>query len=660
VCGIAGFASLDARSHPDDPDLVRMVAQLRHRGPDAFGYHTEPGVGFAHARLSIIDLAGGAQPIRNEDGRVWVTFNGEIFNYVELRRDLEGAGHVFYTKTDTEVLVHAYEEYGSEFVHHLNGQFALGIWDGRERKLILARDRAGILPLFYTERNGRLLFASEIKALLAETGAPERLSARALDQVLTFWSPLSPHTMFPGIFEVSPGQIVIVQNGVVRTHQYWDWEFPRDGEHLDGKTEDLAEELRALLIDATRLRLRSDVPVGAYLSGGLDSSVLTTIIRQYTDTPLRTFSIGFDDPALDESGYQRALISHLNADHSAIQCSNADVAAGFATAVNHAETVLVRAAVVPMMRLSGLVRAQGYRVVLTGEGSDEVLGGYDLFKEAKVRQFWARERSSRMRPALLQRLYPYLDFSPSRTRGFSEAFFGMGLDAPQAPFFSHLPRWTTTARCKEFFSPNLENDLRVTAIEQFERVLPASFGRWHWFNRAQYIESRSLMAGYLLCSQGDRMLMANSVEGRFPFLDHRVIEFARKLRPTLLMRGLNEKYLLKKAMGRELPAAIVERPKQPYRAPGVPAFFAGAWQEDVRSLLGESAIRNYGYFDPTRVQRLVQKIETGRPTGEKDNMALIAILSTQLLHREFIETKASSSSEVTSRHAGADTTVYSS
>jgi asparagine synthase (glutamine-hydrolysing) len=658
MCGIAGFANGEGRRRGDDPALDRMISALAHRGPDGFGFFAEPGVGLAHARLSIIDLAGGAQPIGNEDGRVQVTFNGEIFNYIELRAQLEQHGHTFTTRTDTEVLVHAYEQYGDGFVHHLNGQFAFALWDGRRRRLLLARDRAGILPLFYCERGGRLLFASEIKALLAVTEPPARLSAAGLDQVLTFWAPRTPETLFPGIFEVSPGQLLALEDGAVTRHQYWDWQYPAEGGHRQEDAAVLAEELAALLIDATRLRLRSDVPVGAYLSGGLDSSVLTTIIRRHTDTPLRTFSIGFEDESLDETRHQQTLIDHLQADHSRILCRNADVGDGFGRALWHAETVVVRAAFVPMMRLSGLVHDQGYRVVLTGEGSDEVLGGYDLFKETKIRQFWARQRDSRRRPALLQRLYPYLDFSPSRAQGFAEAFFRIGLEHPAAPFFSHLPRWTTTARCKEFFSAETRAELRESALERLEAALPAAFGTWHWFNRAQYLESRSLMSGYLLSSQGDRMLMANSVEGRFPFLDHRLIEFARSLRPELLMKGLNEKYLLKRALGADLPEAIVKRPKQPYRAPGVPAFFAGRWSDEVRDLLSPRAVAACGYFDPARVQRLIEKLEAGRAVGEKDNMAFIAILATQLLHRQFIDTTIPTY-EVTGTHAASHSQLHS-
>jgi asparagine synthase (glutamine-hydrolysing) len=641
MCGIAGYANFDADPRSDDPSLPLMIQQLRHRGPDGFGYNYAPGVGLAHARLSIIDLASGQQPLSNEDGQIWVTFNGEIFNYVELRSELIAAGHQFRTKSDTEVLVHAYEEWGLDFVHRLNGQFAFALHDRGARRVLIVRDRVGILPCFYTVQASRIVFASEIKAILPVVGRPSHLDPLALDQTLTFWSPVGPQTFFPGILQVQPGEMILLENGAIRRVRYWDWQYPPEGGH-DGTNPDLlAEQLRALLIDATRLRLRSDVPVGAYLSGGLDSSILTTIIRRHTDTPLRTFSIGFEQASLDERSFQRELVDHLEAENSAMLCRDEDVAGAFLGAIRHAETVVVRTAIVPMMLLSHLVHQNGFRVVLTGEGADEVFGGYDLFKETKIRQFWSRQPKSAMRPALLQRLYPYLAVSPAKTRAFAEAFFGAGLDNPTHATFSHAPRWTTTSRCKEFFSQELRAQLNDAAGEQFEQTLPSRFQQWHWFNRAQYIENRTLLPGYLLSSQGDRMLMANSVEGRFPFLDHRVIAFASGLPPTLLMRGLQEKFLLKKAMGFELPESIVKRPKQPYRAPGTTVYFRnGRWHGEVRDLLAASTIRKYGYFDATRVGHLVAKVEGGRAIGEKDAMALTAIVSTQALHRGYIETSS--------------------
>ncbi len=616
-----------------------MLPALRHRGPDGSGVYLDPraAVGLGHTRLSIVDLAGGAQPMTNEDRTVWVSFNGEIFNYIELRETLIKAGHRFRTHSDTEVIVHAYEEYGDDFVQQLNGQFAIALWDVIKRRLLLIRDRVGILPLFYTVQNGRLLFASEIKAILPLLPVAPRLSAPALDQTFTFWAPRSPNTLFQGIFEVPPGRMAVLEGGRLRESTYWDWQFPADGDYLNGSPEVLAGQLYELLADATRIRLRADVPVGAYLSGGLDSSALVALIRRHSDAHLKTFSIGFEEQSLDESGFQQQMVDHLGLDHSRVLCRTSDIAEDFPGTILHTETPILRTAPTPMQRLSGLVRAAGYKVVLTGEGSDEVLGGYDLFKEAKIRQFWARSPQSEWRPVLLKKLYPYLDTSGSQGKAYLRNFYGIGLHDPAYPGFSHLTRWFTTAQCKVFFSQEIVSALREDATNGLVGTLPPAFGSWHPFNRAQYIESKTLMGSYLLCSQGDRMLMANSVEGRFPFLDHRVIEFANRLHPELKMRALNEKYLLKRAMQGHLPAGILQRHKQPYRAPDIPAFFAARTPDYVEDMLSEHTIKQYGYFDHNKVRFLLNKARRGSSMAYKDNMALVGILSTQLWHHHFIE-----------------------
>ena len=637
MCGIAGIVDVGARIAASEAELRHMIVQLKHRGPDGYGFYRDAGVGLAHARLSIIDLSGGSQPIHNEDRTVWVVFNGEIFNYIELRAELEKAGHRFYTQSDTEVIVHLYEEYGDDFARHLNGQFAIALWDKPKQRLILLRDRPGILPLYYSIRDGRLFFASEIKSILAGIGTAPTLDPDALDQLMTFWAPVSPQTLFQGIQEIRPGQMLVVAEGKLTTTQYWDWTFPQNGEYHTASASAQADALHDLLVDATRLRLRSDVPVGAYLSGGLDSSVLVAIIHHYGNVPLRTFSIGFEEAEYDEGKYQKQMIAHLGADHSFIHCGNKDIAQAFLRAIWHTEAPILRTAPIPMMLLSGLVRSQNYKVVLTGEGSDEVLGGYDIFKEAKIRQFWAKHPASTFRPRLLKRLYPYLDLSQTQSQAYLQNFFGAALDQPNLPYFSHIPRWTSTAKCKEFFSEPLKAQLRDNALDVMRQNLPSALDRWHPFHRAQYIEVKSLMAGYLLCSQGDRMLMANSVEGRFPFLDHRVIEYANAVHPKLKMKVLNEKYLLKRAMGKYLPDDIVKRYKQPYRAPSLPAFFGNEPPEYVQELLGAETVRKYGYFDPAKVGRLMKKIQQGRAIGNKDSMALVGILSTQAWHHLFIE-----------------------
>jgi len=637
MCGIAGILNTSSGPPPARPELSAMIRTLRHRGPDGYGYYADDVLGMAHARLSIIDLEGGWQPIHNEDKTVWVVFNGEIFNYIELRQELEASGHRFYTRSDTEVIVHLYEQYGDEFVHHLNGQFGIGLWDTAKKRLVLARDRTGIRPVFYTTSHGRLLFASEIKALFALADVPRRLNERALGEIFTYWSPLAPATAFDGIEALPPGHLLIAQDGRVRVRRYWDWSFPESA--TDSRSgASYAEELRELLIDAVRLQLRADVPVGAYLSGGLDSSIVTTIIKNFTDTPLRTFSVTFEDAEFDESRHQQDLVRYLGTDHTDVHCTAFDIGAAFPRTIWHTETPIVRTAPTPLMLLSARVRAEGYKVVLTGEGADEVFGGYDIFKEAKIRRFWARAPQSRIRPRILERLYPYLKHSPASGRAFTEKFFSEGLEHKDKPFFAHIPRWTTTRRIWQFFSPELREAL--SGFDPYSAIgglLPPGIDRWLPLGRDQYIEAHTLMSGYLLCSQGDRVAMANSVEGRFPFLDHRVIEFANQLPPRYKLMGLTEKYLLKQAMKGWLPESIRNRTKQPYRAPDSQSFFRdGAPLDYVAELLSDSRLRTAGYFEPRSVAKLVEKCRAGRAIGFGDNMAFVGILSAMLVDDMFI------------------------
>lgn len=635
MCGIAGLL-VAPRITPDEGCVRRMVDAINHRGPDGTGIHLEPGVCLGHARLSIIDLAGGAQPIHNEDSTVWITYNGEIFNYVELRRMLEARGHRFYTTTDTEVIVHLYEERGDRFVEELNGQFAFALWDRARRKLILARDRAGILPLYYARTPGGFVFASEVKAILASGLIAAELDPDGLDELMTFWAPIAPKTIFKGVNQVSPGEMLILEGDSTRAHQYWKWSFPRSGEHRHAAQAELEQELHDVLADSTEIRLRADVPVGAYLSGGLDSSTLVALLKERLPNTLRTFSLGFDAAGLDESAHQRTVVDYLNTEHSHVQCSLGDIAKVFPRTILHSESPVLRTAPAPMQLLSGLVRRSGVKVVLTGEGADEVLGGYDIFKESKVRQFWARRPDSAWRPALLKRLYPYLDLTSAQSLAYLREFFGVGLDHPEDPCFSHLPRWATTAQCKLFWSDEFRSRVNGTAVERLRGSLPGEIATWTPFNRGEYLEARTLLPSYLLSSQGDRMLMANSVEGRFPFLDHRLIEFANQLNPKLKMSVLREKYLLKRVMKDRLPRSILKRDKQPYRAPDAAAFLGPAAPDYVNELMGRTALLKYGYFSPEKVGRLLAKLQRAAVPSARDNMAFIGILSTQIWHSTFV------------------------
>ncbi len=429
MCGIAGLYYRDGAPSEAKELSRQMIERLRHRGPDGFGYYDDPHIALAHARLSIIDLATGEQPICNEDGTVWVVLNGEIFNYIELRKDLEQAGHRFRTQSDTEVIVHLYEEHGAAFTQYLNGQFAIALWDRRARRLLLSRDRAGIRPLFYAHSAGELAFASEIKSILALPGRRRALDVRALGQIFTMWSTLPPLTAFEGVSALPPGCTLISDATGERIERYWDWTFPEHVPSQALEVERLAGELRELLIDAVRLQLRADVPVGAYLSGGLDSSAIATLIRRYTDTPLRTFSLEFEDAEFDESRYQLEMARNLGSEHTRVLCRKEDIGRVFPRLIDHIETPMVRTAPAPLMLLAEHVRDQKFKVVLTGEGADEVFGGYDLFKEAKIRRFWARAPQSRWRPALLSRLYGYLKHSPTAQGALAQQFFGQGLDA---------------------------------------------------------------------------------------------------------------------------------------------------------------------------------------------------------------------------------------
>ena len=632
MCGIAGIVTSRGRVTP--ARVADMIATLDHRGPDDRGLHVEAAVGLASARLSVIDPAGGRQPMANEDGSIRVVFNGEIFNFVELRRELVRHGHRFRTRSDTEVLLRLYEEDGPALTHRLNGQWAFAIWDARAGTLLLSRDRIGVRPLFYTRVRDALLFASEIKALFADPDVCRELEPAGLDNVFTFWTTLPPRTVFKGVSELPPGHTLTWTAGRVAVTPHWQPSFPdAPPQRSEGEC---AEVLRSLLKDSVRLRLRSDARVGTYLSGGLDSSVIAALTAAGGE-PLPTFSITFDDAEFDERVYQREVAQALGTVHHELRCSHADIGQVFPDVIRHAEMPLLRTAPAPLFLLSRFVRDAGYKVVLTGEGADEVLGGYDIFKEAKIRRFWTAFPSSRRRPLLLQRLYPYMRELQRQPAAWLRAFFHVTREDLDSPFFSHLPRWTLTSRLKLFLSDSVRSALTgYDGYAELAARLPAQFDRWDPFCRAQYLEIACLLPGYILSSQGDRVAMAHSVEGRFPFLDPRVVEFASSLSPTVKMKVLEEKHLLKVLARGLVPESVRRRRKQPYRAPEGKALLAAGRGSYVDDLLSSGQLRRDGIFKPAPVERLLAKFRDGRAIGTKDNMALVGIVSTQLLVDQFI------------------------
>jgi len=636
MCGIVGTLDWSGRHPPDSGLLRRMLGMIRHRGPDEFGVYLDRQVALGCARLSIIDLDTGQQPICNEDGSLWIVQNGEVYNYLELRSGLVQRGHRFTTKTDTEVILHLFEEQGPACLERLNGQFAIAIWDSVRETLFLARDRLGIRPLFCAEVPQGMVFGSEIKALILDPRVEARLDPYALAQIFTFWAPLAPRTAFEGIQELRPGHYLQIGRQERELVRYWHLTFPEAGDEARITETEAAEQLQALLSDATRLRLRADVTIGSYLSGGLDSTYIAALIREHTPAALSTFSIAFENPAFDERAYQEIATAFLGTDHQRTTCTDSQVGEVFPEVVRHTEVPILRTSPAPMYVLSKLVQDHGIKVVLTGEGADEFLGGYNIYKEDKVRRFWAREPDSTWRPLLLRRLYPYVADLSRGGDAYLAAFFGRGLVDVDQPGYSHQLRWKGTRRLRRFLSQEIEEALDgydpgtaylASLDDNLKRLSPLA--------QAQFLEVSTFMSPYLLSSQGDRMMAAHSIEGRFPFLDHRVVEFCNQLPPGLKIRGLREKHILKKSAAGLLPREIAERRKQPYRAP-IHQAFVGRSLVYVDDLLSPDAIRSAGIFATKPIGILLKKCRAGGRIGEFEDMALVGVLSTQLLHHQFV------------------------
>jgi asparagine synthase (glutamine-hydrolysing) len=537
------------------------------------------------------------------------------------------------------VLLACYEQFGLDFVSHLNGDFAFALWDKKRNRLVLARDRMGVRPLFYKAERHGLFFASAIKALLVVPGIIAEPDPIALSQVFTLWHPLSPRTFFKGIAEIPPAHMLIATPEQIVVQRYWQLEFPDDLADRGACEEaQVVDQTYDLLLNATRIRLRSDVPVGSYLSGGLDSSAVTAMAQQILPSRLKTFSVGFEQLEYDETQYQEAMTTALGTDHKTVLCTTAQIGHMFPSVMQHVEQTILRTAPVPLFLLSRTVSECGLKVVLTGEGADEVFGGYDIFKEAKLRRFCSRQPTSRLRPLLLRRLYPYLPRLRKQSQKYLEAFFARDPGSTADPLFSHLPRFRAAPGGVTFFAQHLREQIGTyDPLEDLRDRLPSEFAHWNPLAQAQYLEMSYLLPSYILSSQGDRMAMGHGVEGRFPFLDHRVVEFAARLPARLKLRGLREKHILRESFKRLLPQEIANRPKQPYRSPDSQSFSGPSAPAYVKERLSSQAISDAGLFDPDAVQRLVGKAERKELSSLRDNMTFVGILSTQILHHKFVD-----------------------
>lgn len=630
MSGFAGIARVSRRPIAQET-LWGMANAIRHRGPDDSDTYIGRRVGLAHVGLRTIHIESGGQIQSSAERSIVVASSGDIHNYHEVRQDLETAGHRFRTTSSSELLMHAYQRWGEAMLERLNGQFALALYDQYNDVLLLARDRFGVRPLFVSIVNGDLYFGSEVKALFASGEVDAEPDLHGLDEIFSLWATRAPRTAFRNVRQIEPGCCYTWSEGRLRTRRYYDPRYRESTIEPAGAVETLDELMKSAVAQC----MRADVSVGGYLSGGLDSSITCALAARIKPGAFQTFSVSFADAHFDEREQQQSVASHLSTEHLEVRVGQADIARVFPDVVWHAETPLLQTASAPMLLLAQATREAGVKLVLTGEGADELFLGYDIFKETMVRLFCLRQPYSRIRPRLFDRLYSYLGGTVQAGEFWRRFFLTAG--SPDDPLFSHAPRFLVASRIKDFYSP--ETRLLLAGSDPLAEVrqsLPDSFGNWSPENRAAYLELTTVLPSILLSSVGDRMSMAHGVERRLPFLDHRIFEFAAALPPSSKLRGLRDKEILRRWASRYLTKPMASRPKHPYRSPDAASFTQNDAPEYVRELLSPEAIRHTGIFDANAVAGLWRRCVSGRVRGTAENQALVGILSTQLWHRLFV------------------------
>ena len=641
MCGIAGMVDLAGGRLVPEGTLQKMAQAILHRGPDEDGYLESPGLGLASRRLSIVGLADGRQPIFNEDRSIAVVFNGELFDYPEQKAALEGRGHRFLTHCDTEVIPHLWEDHGEATFERLRGQFAVALWDSRHRQLCLGRDRFGICPLYWTRQGDWFLFASEIKALLASGLVEARPDPRGINHLFTFFALPGPVTCFQGVSLLPPGHFLRLRLGApgqstqVSEHTYWEVDFPDAGQEESGSNEKrLVDGFEEVLLGAVERRLRADVPVVAYLSGGVDSSTVVAMAAKVRGQSIPTFTIRIDEPSLNEVSHATVVARHVGVEPIVVNCGAAEVCGTYPQLIEAAEGPVVDTACAALLLLAREVHQQGYKVTLTGEGADEWLAGYPWYK--------------------VDRLLGCLDVLPGLR--FSQWVRRTVLKLSGSPMFSR-DRYRLVEEAVGGYNAWLDiyglmsiSKLRFYSQDMHEAVddhLPYNdlapnldrLGRWHPFHRALWLGIRAHLPGLLLNAKGDRVAMHSSVEARYPFLDEAVFDYLAPLHPRWKLRGLKDKYLLRRVAERWLPTSIAHRRKAMFRAP-FDSFHGEAVPEFVDQLLSEEALQTTGYFDPTAVRHWRQHFRdfrAGSLQRTSIEMGLVAVLATQLWHHTFID-----------------------
>ena len=640
MCGIAGFIGTAHDPAAWQETIRAMLTAIGHRGPDGLGYMLDDGAALGTARLSIIDIDSGTQPMSDPSGRYWLAYNGEIYNYIELRAELEAAGRVFVTRSDTEVVLQAWLHWGAACLPKFNGGFAFALYDRATRRLVLARDRYGKRPLFYLRRGGEVYFASEMKSFFAVPGFAFEQDSQQLASILACWTPLPDQSGFKGIDSLPMGEWMSVETGTVTRHCYEDLSF--ESEETVASEAAALELIRERLRASVALRLRSDVEVGVYLSGGVDSAITALLAQRESRHPLSTFSVAFEDAAFDESPQQREMADFLGSRHQALTISHGDIAAALPDAVFHAEMPAFRCAFVPMYLLSRLTQDSGIKVILSGEGADEAFLGYDLFKEVLLRRAW-NELGEDVRRDRLGKLYPHLThYGPQETAALT-GLYQQFAEERMPGLFSHEMRFQNGR-----FATRLLRDAGdpFAAISRLVADAPGYAGTSD-MHKAQWLEYRTLLAGYLLSTQGERMSLAHGVENRCPFLDPTVIAAASATN-LRFDDGFEEKRLLRRAFAGELPDSILSKRKFPYRAPDSAAF-ASARPDYLEALLSEAELAKLPFIDAKFARRLTDKV-LNRPAGEigtKEDQGFVFLLSIALLDRFFVRREGAGLTRVT-------------
>ncbi|MEM6405095.1 MAG: asparagine synthase (glutamine-hydrolyzing) [Pseudomonadota bacterium] len=634
MCGIAGLINSPFPAQ-QSPDIIsNMLMMIGHRGPDGMGYLLEDHLAMGSVRLAILDPAAGIQPISDASGRYWLCYNGEVYNYRELRAELETADYVFQTHCDTEVLLAAWLTWGDACLSRFNGCFAFALYDRQEKHLVLARDRFGKRPLFYAEHRGALLFASEMKAFLAVPGYRFEQDPQQLASILGQWTPLPDQTGFTGISSLPMGQWLSYRDGQIRLHDYYRLRF--DQGPTVASEDEAMEMIRTSLHDSVSLRLRSDVEVGVYLSGGVDSAIVAALAKNISDQPLSTFSVEFEDTEFDESGEQKLVARHLDTRHHATHITYQDVVTACPEAVLHAEVPAFRSAFIPMFLLSRQTRAQGIKVILSGEGADEAFLGYDLFKETLLRHAW-NEIPDHLRSDRLRRFYPHLaHYGPGDIAAMTGLY--QQFSTEQIPgLFSHEMRLQNGLFATRLLAGK---HTPFTAISNLIAAHP-EYAAMSPVQKAQWLEYKTLLPGYLLSTQGERMGLAHGVENRCPFLDPSVIELASAIN-LKFDDGYTEKRLLRQAFRADIPKAVVEKRKFPYRAPDVAAFSA-VRPDYLELVLSQDELGKLPFLNAKFAQKLSNKV-LNRPASDistKENQAFLFLLSMMLIHRYFVSRESS-------------------